>query len=1106
MAVLGCVFLSGAASLALEVVWTRLLRLVFGSTTLAISTILVAYMLGLGLGGLLGGRVAERLRNGVRTYGWMEIAIALYALVVPAVLGFLPRLDGGLFGVLDFWPAAFVRFAIVLLILLLPTVCMGATLPVLVSALVRQPGQIARRVGLLYGVNTLGAVCGVFVATFVFFPTVGLWWTNTLGAILDLIVGALAIAVVAPRVAASFPLRQPASLPEEGPVSLSLLAKEGPGEVRPPTAAPIASPPSPPRDLPATVALTSYAIVGFTALSYEVCWTRALSMIVGSSVYAFATMLMAFLSGIALGSILAHRWFDRLERPLPVYGVGLALLGCAALGTFLSFRGLPGLFPRLFAALGPSGFDLVSTGMLVASAAMLAPTLVLGALFPLLVRAVSGAADAGRSVGAVYFANTIGSASGAFATGFLLIPWIGLRHTMAVAMALNFAAAALVLATQRQWRGRTPASVAAGLGLVAVLIGLFPPAWDTAALARGVYRFPADELDVGVAPMPFLGLPAPEILYYREGINTTVSVHREGGELNLRVNGKVDAGSGRDMATQVLLGQVPLLFGPPASRVLIVGLASGVTAGSAALHDVQQIDVVELEPAMIEVSHFFDHINHRPLERANVRVIADDGRALLARTQRQYDVIISEPSNPWITGAASLFTREFFRAARGALVPGGRLLQWVQLYGLQPETFATIVAAMRSELPYIYGFIPRAGDPDLLLLGMDEPLRVDDLPRWSELPETIRNDLRRIDTASEAELWSLLRFVPSDFDAVARSAAAINSDDNMLVELRSPWALYDQGLATANWQRLTAGTTGEKKPSAAAAELASGEGWISAAGIVTLIEASGRPLSAAQLGDLALAYLQRGDPDLARRLVELGRERGGAAAIDVAAVVLRHQEEDSEAALLLADLDRILVSHPQAAAALYRRALVRLQEDNGRGALEDIDAYLQQRPDDLRARYVRLKALIAVQDAGAAYEEAQRLLASPHAVAEPSLLSEAAQAAAELGHYEEAIRLMRGFLQRWSEYPMQWTLLAKMYRAAGRADEARQAEHNASIADRNLVLRLHQRALRAERVGLFDEAIGDLRTAWLIDEEYAPALYDLKRIMRRRGLSTADLP
>src|SRR5262245_32665525 len=251
-------FFSGLGSLALEVVWTRQLRLVFGSTTLAASTILVAYMLGLGIGGLLGGRVATRLPNGVRTYGWIEIAIGLYAFCVPSILGLFPAINYAWLGTLSFWPAALCRFALALVVLILPTVLMGATLPILVAALVRRDARIGRSTGALYGLNTLGAVVGVFGATFFLFPAVGLWRTNLIGAGLDLAVGVFAVTALS-RWAGGSEAAAGAAL---GATRLDrTFGRDRDDLIAPPA-----------------VALATYAVVGFTALVYEVAWNRALAL------------------------------------------------------------------------------------------------------------------------------------------------------------------------------------------------------------------------------------------------------------------------------------------------------------------------------------------------------------------------------------------------------------------------------------------------------------------------------------------------------------------------------------------------------------------------------------------------------------------------------------------------------------------------------------------------------------------------------------------------------------------------------------------------------------------------------------------------------------
>src|SRR5262245_34761524 len=455
IALAACFFLSGAGSLVLEVVWSRLLRLVFGTTTLAISTILVAYMSGLGIGGFLGGRLARRVRDGVRAYGWIEIAVGLYALLVPAIFAVFPLVTGALAG-LSFWPAALLRFALALAVLIAPTIGMGMTLPFLTRAVVRDDGAAGRGIAILYGVNTLGAVSGVFLSTFVLLPWLGVRAASWFGAGVYVAVGCLAL-WLARRSAAVEPA--PAPAPAEPRAALTRW----------------------------NPALLAYGTVGFTSLVYEVAWTRALSMVMGSSIYAFACMLASFLLGIALGSLAAQRLADGVRRPLVSYAGGIAVLGVLSLLSLSVLPLLPAAFMALVRSFGASSFLLVLSQVAVAIAVMFPPALVLGALFPLLARAQTDAEGAAPAVGDVYFVNTLGSAAGAFLAGFVLLPWLGLRGTAALAIAINLAAGAALLLWRGSDRARTRLALAAGPGALALAIAIHPPPFDVSRLALGGY-------------------------------------------------------------------------------------------------------------------------------------------------------------------------------------------------------------------------------------------------------------------------------------------------------------------------------------------------------------------------------------------------------------------------------------------------------------------------------------------------------------------------------------------------------------------------------------------------------------------------------------------
>lgn len=1035
VAIAACFFFSGAASLVLEVVWTRLLRLTFGSTTLAVSTVLVAYMLGLGIGGLLGARAAKRLRDGVRAYGWIEIGIGVYALAVPLLLGALPAVNFALAGALSFWPAALCRFALALAVLLLPTILMGATLPVLVEALVRRNDELARRVGLLYGLNTLGAVAGVLGVSFVLFPLLGVARANLAAALADVAIGAAALLVLAPRRESAMPA--PAA-PAAGAKRVSL---------RHP-------------------ALLAYAVVGFTSLSYEVCWTRALSMILGSSLYAFSSMLAAFLAGIALGSLIARRWLDRLARPLVAYALGIGALGLLALLTLIAFRELPSLFVATVLRLGTSPLGLSTTHVAISAVAMLGPTLLLGALFPLLVRALAGgAADASQAVGAAYFANTIGSASGAFAAGFVLIPRLGLQHTVGLAVALDFVAAALLLLWQSEWRAWPSRALAAVAMAAAILVLAVPPGWSPEELVRGVYLAPQRPVDVRLTPPPLLGMPRDGILFYREGINTTISVHRDGEHLTLRVNGKTDASNLVDMSTQVLLGEVPMLFGKRPERILVIGFASGITVGSVALHRPATLDVVDLEPSTVEASRFFEASNNKPLEQPGVRLIYEDGRNVLATTHEPYDLIISEPSNPWITGASNLFTREFFADAHRSLRPGGQLLQWVQLYSLPPSGLRAILASLQDEFPYVYGFARGADAVDLMLLARDTPLAADDLPRWEKLDPAVRGDLMRVGLFSTEDLWTLLRLSPAATRALAAEAPVHNSDDNMFVEILAPWALYHP----TNDARLALTAVDD--------------------GILPVLAAAGVSASPEQLGLLALASASaQRDPGRASALIEAGAAGAGAAA---AAAILAEDDENADAR---ARLDAAVAAHPAAFEPRLLRAQARNQAEAYAEALDDSEVALQARPGDPRALLERVRGLNGLERYAESRPDAVALSSSPLALYDSSIWIEAATASAASDDLPGAVGLLRRYLERHPRDDDAWYLLSEYERIAGDEKAAAEAAENQRRALLGQAMEKHAAALRSERAGSRDEAIALLRAALEIMPDYKGAEADLKRL------------
>ncbi|MGH9443540.1 MAG: fused MFS/spermidine synthase [Thermoanaerobaculia bacterium] len=1031
-----CLAISGFTSLVFEIVWVRQLRLLFGSTTLAIGSAVAAFMLGLALGGILGARLARSGRARLSTYGWLELAAAGWGALVPSIVALLPGLVPGS---LAFWPATAFRFALVLAALLPATCAMGATLPVAVAALARSPVS-GDKTALLYGMNTLGATAGAFGTAFLLFSNLGVKETNLAAALLEGGLAIFVLLVLAPKTRAESGADASSGQPE-------------------------ASAPFP--DLEERFAIAIYGVVGFSSLALEVCWERALSMVVGASVYSFSCILAAFLAGIGAGSLLVRPWLPAIRRPRRLLAAGIAAFAILSLITTALFQWLPGIFVRLIVTIGlsPAGFTL--TAAAVSALALLPPTLVLGALFPVAAKLAAGTQrESGEAVGKVYFVNTLGGAIGSFAGGFLLIPRLGLRGTIELACV-----AALLSGAFLFWReaagGERSMRLAAALSILAVSAAVLLPApWRPERLVEGVFRFPVERLPLPVETLPMRGGYDDEhMLFYRDGVNATVSVQRHWGETYLKVNGKADAGTGSDMSTQVFAGEIPMVFGPPARSVMVIGLASGVTAGSIALHHPDRLDVVELEPSVVAASHLFDRVNNRPLEQPFTHLILNDGRIELARKGPLYDVIVSEPSNPWMSSAANLFTREFFHLVKRRLAPGGRLFQWVQLYGIRPSSLEAILAALRSEFPQVYGFAETWGGPDLLLLASEQPLSRGSFPLWESFPPAVQADLQRVGTFSTADLRSLLRIAPIDADALARLATRPNSDDDMEVELRSFFEMYDTGdVLGRNWAVI--GATSKAVMSGAAAP------------------------SREAIGDLALSFAEtRNDLLTADALVRAAPPGPGSAL--AAAEIARRRGQSAETVGRM--LDDVVARFPDSFDA--RRIRGRWRVDNALpGAIEDLEDAIASAPRDPRPRYDLLRALNAAGRAESAYAESRGVrLASPTKT-NPQILVETARAELAAGHFEEAARDLRGFLE-WNPYsPDQWKMLATAERGRGNAGAAADALVNAEAARQNVVRRLYQFALRAEVLGAKPAAIAYLKEALEVDPSYAPARMDLTRL------------
>ena len=746
-ALLCAFFLTGATSLIFEVVWARLLLLSLGTTPMAMGVVLAAFMGGMAVGSWSAGRALIRHLDPIAVYAGLEGWIGLYALATPFVLRLV-----------DSAPPAF-QLALGVLALLPATVAMGTSLPVLVRVLDRGTTTRATTVGWLYAANTAGGVAGPLLTVFLLFPLVGLLWTLVITALVDLLVGGavwLGRSCWAP-VAPQRPAVAPAG------------ATGARGAATP---------------VPRTLYLI-LAVSGATAMVYEMAWSRTLSMVYGSSVYGVSIMLSTFLVGIALGSWLAAVRVRR--RPATMLGAVWLLAGSAwAAFVSLSVGGrLPFLFLDLYRWVDGGTTGLFGVQFLLAALLMLPATLCLGALLPVVI-SVAGRAGARPVVSSLYAANLLGSATGALVASGLLLASVGLHVLVQVGVLIALGLAIVATVRLPEPHVRTIAATVAAVILALALDG----GTRQLALSFGLYHGApsyAGNDDRGIRDL----LASHELLFYRDGPTASVAVQRVDRYVLLKINGKTDASTGAgDIETQTLLAHLPLLAAERVDRVAVVGFGSGMTAGAVLTHPVREVDAFEIEPAVIEASRYFEPINGRPLDDDRLHLVIGDARGELRRDVEPYDVIISEPSNPWITGVANLFTRDFFELTASRLAPGGIFAQWFHLYGMSEDSAREVMATFRSVFPHVVAF----NDRDLILLGSDRPITFSlDLMTRRFADPGVRASLAEVFVRYPADLLVKLRLDERGTAAFA-AGAALNTDDNMRLELAAPRTLYQDRL------------------------------------------------------------------------------------------------------------------------------------------------------------------------------------------------------------------------------------------------------------------------------------------------------------------------
>jgi spermidine synthase len=772
-------FVSGATGLMLQVAWSKELSYLLGNTLYAIATVVAAFMGGLGLGSALASRLAEKFRNPVRTYGGMELCIALCGALSIPLFRSMEGVFGALYALVGDNHALFLlmRFLVVFLVMAVPATLMGMTLPVVVGAIGRRQEEYEGGAGRLYGINTIGAVAGTLFAGFWIVPGLGLLGTCLTAAALQAGVAGAAL-WLSRRVGELQDLRVERRAEQE---------KKKKTEEAPP-------PPLEAARWTGGMMLVGgiYAVSGALAMVYEVGWFRLLALIIGPSVHAFSMMLVVYLAGVGLGSVLAAKWAQRLKSSRDWFAAMEAAIGFTSLLGLAFVNRLPEIYYDAFnwtrkTWMGQEGY--VAAQAMVASVVVFLPTFLMGAMFPVVVRAfresASGAAVPEKAVGRMYALNTAGAIAGSLAAGFFLVPGIGIWNTLALASLLSLLLGLVLwMGIPESW-WQVPRLASAGVCAAAFSGFCFLlPSFNSANLNQGSYR---KMRNMDAFSRNDLFDPSNTLLYYSEGINTTVAVFRLPGHASLRVTGKADASSlPVDLYTQIFVGQLPMLFAREHKHAAVIGYGSGVSAGTMLRHpDLESLDIIEIERGVIGASPYFAFLNDSPVDDPRGRLILEDGRIHMTYTGKFYDVIASEPSNPWISGVSNLFTVDFYRTVDSRLSEKGVFCQWIQLYELSEDTFKVMLATLQEVFPHVVIFLSQPSD--VVVLASRQPIKIP----WETYQARFRQpgvtaDFAKVGIMRPEDI--LFYFLASDerVQDYTRGAMARNTDDNVWLEHRMP--------------------------------------------------------------------------------------------------------------------------------------------------------------------------------------------------------------------------------------------------------------------------------------------------------------------------------
>ncbi|MFT4579351.1 MAG: spermidine synthase [Nitrospinales bacterium] len=666
-----------------------MLTLVFGHTIYSVSVVLSAFMAGLGLGSYLWGTTIDKAGKPLLIYGKIELLIGLSAAFLSLLFSKFSPVYAWLYNSLPelFFQTGFLKVALVFSLVLIPTILMGATLPIMAKYFVTENTHTGKQVGYLYSINTFGAAVGCLLAGYFLIEYLGVLQTAWLAASVNILIGILCIM----RVKKSEP-GNPINwcLPKLEPLSLQI-EKEN------------------------IIWIGTSFLCGFTALAYEVVWTRILVFGIGSTVYSFSLMLANFLFGITVGGLLIVPFFKRnfdfrLLLTLFQFGICSYLIFSIYQSTWI-----------LSSFIRPLKMESPITEFWIhmrnASALMFVPTILFGMSFPVLTHLVTrGSNNIGSSLGIIYGANTLGGILGSLVTGYLLLPELGSQQTLTFLAMLNFLTGALLFSTSTYFTGLIRKGTAVSVSSFLAITLLAMP----------------DDLLKGIFMRNSQGKINPEtLIYLDEGLTTTVAVFNDDGDSfgvkrkSLILNGvNMSANHLHSRKYMTLLSYIPLLLIENPKDVLVICFGTGLTSGAAGVYPgIDSVDAVDISPGVFNAAHLFSDTNYDAVTNPKIHKIVQDGRNHLLTTSKTYDVITAEPPPPTNAGAVNLYTKEYYELTKKALKPGGIVSQWIPLHS-QTEThvyqhFRTFL----ESFPYVMSWYP--SKQELILIGSNDPINID---------------------------------------------------------------------------------------------------------------------------------------------------------------------------------------------------------------------------------------------------------------------------------------------------------------------------------------------------------------------------------------------